>query len=118
MAKVLVIDDEEVLLRTLNLVLGAAGHDVRTAVQGEEGEAEMLSWVPDIVITDVAMPGKSGTALIAAARARGLKTKFIAISGDRESLIKAKAAGADDAVEKPFGSGLFLEAVERVLNAG
>jgi len=58
--RILVIDDEPQITRVLRASLSAQGYDVRTANEPEEGLRVFKEWPPDMVITDLMMPGISG----------------------------------------------------------
>ena len=58
--RILVIDDETQITRVLRAALSAQGFDVRTANEPEEGLRTFKDWPPDLVITDLMMPGMSG----------------------------------------------------------
>ncbi|MGA3147524.1 MAG: response regulator, partial [Acidimicrobiales bacterium] len=63
MAKVLVIDDDPSLLRALRLGLQAGGHEVVTAVNGEQGISQTAVTSPDIVVLDLGLPDIDGQAV-------------------------------------------------------
>ena len=58
--RILVIDDEPQITRVLRAALTAQGFDVRTANDPEEGLLLFREWSPDLVVTDLMMPGMSG----------------------------------------------------------
>ena len=58
--RILIIDDEPQITRVLRAALSAQGYDVRTANDPEEGLQVFRDWPPDLVITDLMMPGMSG----------------------------------------------------------
>ena len=64
MAKVLIIDDEPHMRRLVRRILHDAGHEVVEAQDGDEGILRVKCDRPDIVITDIVMPGKEGIATI------------------------------------------------------
>ena len=67
--RILVIDDEPNITRVLRGSLSAQGYDVRTANDPEEGLRTFKDWTPDLVITDLMMPGMSGVEVCRAIRA-------------------------------------------------
>jgi two-component system KDP operon response regulator KdpE len=102
--RILVIDDEAQITRVLRAALTAQGYDVRTANDPEEGLQLFRDWPPDLVITDLMMPGMSGVELCRAIRARGPTPIIVLSVRDHErSKVEALDAGADDYVTKPFG---------------
>jgi two-component system KDP operon response regulator KdpE len=68
--RILIIDDEPQITRVLRAALSAQGYDVRTANDPEEGLQVYKEWAPDLVITDLMMPGMSGVEVTRAIRAR------------------------------------------------
>ncbi len=101
--RILVIDDEPQITRVLRASLVAQGYDVRTANDPEEALLVYRDWSPDLVVTDLAMPGMSGVELCRAIRASG-ETPIVVLSvRDHErTKVEALDAGADDYVTKPF----------------
>jgi two-component system, OmpR family, KDP operon response regulator KdpE len=101
--RILVIDDEPQITRVLRAALTAQGYDVRTANDPEEGLQVFRDWPPDLVVTDLAMPGLSGVEVCRAIRSSG-ETPIVVLSvRDHErTKVEALDAGADDYVTKPF----------------
>ncbi|MGA2251178.1 response regulator transcription factor [Terracidiphilus sp.] len=101
--RILVIDDESQITRALRAALTAQGFDIRTANDPEEGLQVFQEWPPDLVITDLMMPGVSGVEVCQTIR-RSATTPIIVLSvRDHErSKVEALDAGADDYVTKPF----------------
>jgi two-component system KDP operon response regulator KdpE len=102
--RILVIDDEPQITRVLRAAISAQGYDVRTANDPEEGLQVYRDWAPDLVITDLMMPGLSGVEVTRAIRVKA-KTPILVLSvRDHErAKVEALDAGADDYVTKPFG---------------
>jgi two-component system KDP operon response regulator KdpE len=102
--RILVIDDEPQITRVLRTSLSAQRYDVRTANDPEEGLRIFTEWEPDLVITDLMMPGISGVEICRAVRARGATPVLVLSVREHErSKVEALDAGADDYVTKPFG---------------
>ena len=101
--RVLVIDDESQITRVLRAGLSAQGYDVRTANDPEEGLRVFRDWPPDLVITDLVMPGMSGVEVCRVIRSRGTTPVLVLSVREHErSKVEALDAGADDYVTKPF----------------
>lgn len=120
MAKILLIDDEKDLRQTLRLFLEHAGHAVVEAENGDEGIALHESEAPDLVITDLIMPGKEGIETILELRRHNATTPIIAISGGgrlelTDFLQAARKLGAAYTLKKPFRREQLLEAVDKAL---
>jgi two-component system, OmpR family, KDP operon response regulator KdpE len=102
--RILVIDDESQITRVLRAALSAQGYDVRTANDPEEGLRVFRDWAPDLVITDLMMPGMSGVDVCRVIRERGSTPVLVLSVREHErSKVEALDAGADDYVTKPFG---------------
>jgi two-component system KDP operon response regulator KdpE len=106
---VLVIDDDTLLLRALQINLSAREYDVSTASDGASGLAAMARERPDVVIVDLGLPDIDGTEVI-----RGIRgwssAPIIVLSarGQENQKVDALDAGADDYVTKPFGMNELL----------
>lgn len=112
--KILIIDDEERLLRVLRLGLKPLGYDVRTASDGEEGFEELLSQTYDIVLTDVRMPRLNGVDLVYELERLNIDVPLIVMTAHAEvdSAVKSLKHGALDYIRKPF----TVEELHRVLS--
>src|SRR5690606_27026128 len=64
MATILIVDDDEALLKMLQISLGKAHYDVRTALDGDEALRQLKQGGVDLMVTDVVMPGKEGVELM------------------------------------------------------
>ncbi len=101
--RILVIDDESQITRVLRAALSAQGYDVRTANDSDEGLRLFRDWPPDLVITDLMMPGKSGVEVCRLIRSRSVTPVLVLSVREHErSKVEALDAGADDYVIKPF----------------
>jgi DNA-binding response OmpR family regulator len=113
--KVLVIDDDPVILELLRVNFEIEGFEVVVAADGVEGLAKASGAKPDVILSDIMMPRMDGLEVVARLRV-GAATRHIPII-----LLSAKAqnaevqqgldAGADDYVTKPFDP---LELIDRV----
>jgi two-component system KDP operon response regulator KdpE len=102
--RILVIDDEPQITRVLRAALSAQGYDVRTANDPEEGLQVFHDWPPDLVVTDLMMPGMSGVEVTRAIRVNNTTPVLVLSVREHErSKVEALDAGADDYVTKPFG---------------
>jgi two-component system KDP operon response regulator KdpE len=103
-ARILVVDDEAQLTRVLRTGLRARGYDVRTAPDGKTALETFNDWSPELVITDLAMPGMDGLQLCRQLRTIS-QVPIIVLSakGEEKTKIEALDLGADDFITKPFG---------------
>jgi two-component system KDP operon response regulator KdpE len=118
-ARVLVVDDEPPILRTVAANLRARGYQVLTAASGEAALAAAEVHQPDCVVLDLGLPGISG--LEALRRLRTWTTTPVviltAVDGERDK-VAALDLGADDYVTKPFGMAELLARIRVALRHG
>lgn len=105
--KVLIVDDEPLVRKSLTRALRVRNHEVFEAVDGREGFEAWLKLNPDLVLVDILMPGLTGPELLQAIRPklcdwRGKTVLMSAYSGDRDQFQAAAQAGADLFIPKPF----------------
>ncbi len=101
--RILIIDDEAQITRVLRAALSAQAYDVRIANDPEEALRLFEEWSPDLVVTDLMMPGMSGIEVCRAIRKKASTPIIVLSVRDQErSKIEALDAGADDYVTKPF----------------
>ena len=114
--KVLVVDDESSITRTLRASFLANGYDVRTAQDGISGLQVLEDWGPELIITDLAMPEMDGIELCRRVRAFStIPIILLSVQEDTSSKIAALDAGADDYVTKPFSIDELLARVRTAL---
>jgi DNA-binding response OmpR family regulator len=103
--RVLVVDDEDMLVEYLMRALAGEGYEVDSAYDGAEAEEKALENNYDIVILDVVMPQKSGIEVCRDLRAQGIKSHILILSSkdDEQDKVLGLDAGADDYMTKPFG---------------
>lgn len=102
--KILVIDDDASLRRVVEYNLQEAGYRVQSAAGGEEGLQQFAEETPDLVITDMKMPGMDGMQLLKLIKERSPETLVIMITafGTVDVAVEAMKAGAYDYITKPF----------------
>ena len=115
MTKVLLIDDEETNVRVLAISLRSDGYEVVTAYSGEEGLEVFSRELPDIVVTDIKMPGMDGIEVLKNIKDRSLETEVIIITGhgDIDNAIEALKHGASDFINKPVRDEAISLALKR-----
>jgi two-component system KDP operon response regulator KdpE len=102
--RILVLDDETQITRVLRAALTAQGYDVRIANDPEEALLLFEEWAPDLLITDLMMPGLTGVEVCKAIRKKHTTPILVLSVRDQErAKVEALDAGADDYVTKPFG---------------
>ena len=116
-AKILVVDDEEIVLKSCRKILEKGGHQVSTAISGQQA-FELLEKEPfDIVITDMKMPGIDGIEVLKRVRAKYPDIVVIMITGYStvQSAVQAMKLGAFDYIPKPFTPDEVLIVVEKAM---
>jgi two-component system, OmpR family, alkaline phosphatase synthesis response regulator PhoP len=114
--RILVVDDEESILKVVDYALAEAGYEVHTAIDGPGAEFMFQEIRPDLVILDVMLPGKSGLDV-----ARDLRTTsnvpiiMLSARGDEVDRILGLEFGADDYVTKPFSPRELVSRVRAIL---
>jgi two-component system NtrC family sensor kinase len=113
--KVLVIDDEEGIRRVMSITLGDAGYQVLTAEDGEKGIQLCQKESPQIVITDVRMPGADGTEVLKGIKEEDPNKEVIVMTafGEMELAIRALQLDASDFITKPINDEVLFVALER-----
>jgi len=121
MARILIIDDEEMFRQMLRQMLEKAGYEVSEAADGGQGIELFREQPADLVITDIFMPEKEGISTIQEMKRDFPKLKIIAVTGGGnkrcgfEYLQFAENVGADFTLSKPFERQEILDAVEKLL---
>jgi CheY-like chemotaxis protein len=121
MARVLVIDDDEEHRALVRQILAKMGHEAEEATDGAQGLRLFGKHRPDLVLTDINMPGLDGNDVISALRVLHADVPVIAISGGGavakdELLAKAASLGAVEVIMKPFEFRQLAGAVTRALS--
>jgi two-component system, OmpR family, response regulator ResD len=103
-AKVLIIEDDDVIAQGMARHLTAAGFDAVGVANGETGLARLRYEQPDVCVLDLMLPGIDGWRVIEQARGEGIGTPIVVVSarGTEHDRINALELGADDYIVKPF----------------
>ena len=114
--RILVVDDEPAMVGAITALVGSAGHQVVTAYDGDAALRRFEEDEPDLVLLDLAMPGRDGVEVCREIRRTSL-TPIIVLTGESDELAKVEAldAGADDYVTKPFGRQELLARIRAVM---
>lgn len=122
MAHVLLVEDDSQVREMLLETLKQEGHDVTEASNGKEAVTAYRANPPDIVITDIIMPGQDGVETIHTIRREFPNAKIIAISGGSANirgeylLGTADALGALKTFSKPVDVGELLDAIDSLMS--
>jgi len=116
MAKILIVEDDEVIAKGMASHLTAAGFEPSWVSNGVAGLARLRYEHPDVCVVDLMLPALDGWKLIEAARAAGIGTPIVVVSarGSEDDRVQTLELGADDYLVKPFS---MRELVARVAAA-
>jgi DNA-binding NarL/FixJ family response regulator len=118
--RLLVVDDEAKLLRAVAVTLREEGYEVTTARSGAEALVRVNQSVPDLVISDIRMPGMDGYKLARALRSNArtglIPIIFLTAKDEREDRIAGFRTGVDAYLTKPFDPEELLAVVANILN--
>ncbi len=117
-SKILIVDDEPTIVRLLDISLKSDGYDTCTATSGEEALGAFEQQDPDIVVTDIKMPGMDGLELLKKIKELDPDKEVIIVTGhgDIDSTITALQYGASDFINKPVRDEALAIALERAEN--
>jgi CheY-like chemotaxis protein len=111
MPNLLVVEDEPALRRTLSEIFARFGHRVRCAEDGQAALTELGQEVPDIIVSDLHMPGMSGFELLARVRRKFPLVKLVAMSSAFPAGEMPQGVAADAFYQKGGGLGSLLQIV-------
>jgi len=120
--EILIVDDEDNIVLSLEFLMKQAGFEVRTAQDGEQAIEALEARIPDLVLLDVMMPRKDGYEVCQEIRQRSewahLPVVMLTAKGRDVEREKGLAMGADDYITKPFSTQEVVETVQHILANG
>src|SRR3984957_5806456 len=111
-ASLLIVDDDVSIRNSLAVILGEAGYIVRLTADGFSALVELRSGIPDIILSDLNMPGMSGFELLSVVRRRFPSIRLIAMSGMFSGDGVPPGVAADAFYEKGTNLGSLLQIIE------
>jgi two-component system response regulator GlrR len=116
-ARILLVDDDPDLLHLLAIRLKSAGYNVTTADSGERALAAIAAGLPQLVITDLRMPGMDGLALFDSVQRDhpALPVVILTAHGNIPDAVAATKRGVFGYLTKPYDSNILIEQVEAAL---
>ncbi len=116
--KILLVDDEELILDGLQQCLRGEGHQVETACRGREAVQRALSENFDVIICDLLMPEMDGREVIRRLAQAGVKTPVIVLTGmaEPQAAAELRSLGVHDVLVKPVGLKTLIRAVEKAVS--
>jgi two-component system nitrogen regulation response regulator NtrX len=118
MPKILIVDDEKAIRRTLRDILEYEKYEIEEAEDGEIGLQKIEKGNYDVIILDVKMPKKDGIEVLAAMQERGIDTPVVVLSGhgNIETAVEAVKKGAFDFIPKPPDLNRLLITVRNAMD--
>jgi CheY-like chemotaxis protein len=117
--RVLLVEDDETTRTLLTTILGTFGANVNAAACASDAEKALLNFEPEILITDIEMPGNDGISLLQALRRQKRDLPAIAVSGYADDVSRERilAAGFNGFVAKPLDPALLADEIARALGS-
>lgn len=121
MVKILVAEDESIVLSSLKFRLEKEGYEVIAVENGRDALEFMQNDTPDLIITDIMMPFVTGLELITHVRSnveRRIPIVVISAVGLEDTVLEAFELGADDFITKPLSPNELLIRIKRLILMG
>lgn len=119
--KILIADDEMIMLKIIELRLKKDGHEVIVTSNGQEALEQIKLQDPDMIIADIMMPFTSGLEIVSVVKQSGLHRKvpiiILSSMGQENVVLEAFNLGADDYITKPFSPNELSMRVKRLAPA-
>ena len=118
MKKILIIEDDNLIIKILEFILKKEGYHIEIAKDGNDGIDKIGTILPDLIITDVMMPYKSGLEITAFAKKNHPTIPVIIVSSlgkEDQTVIEGFKLGVDDFIAKPFNPIELVLRVRRFL---
>ncbi|MGH2645314.1 MAG: response regulator transcription factor [Chitinophagaceae bacterium] len=115
--KILVAEDDPIMLKTIQLRLKKDGYEVIGVIDGKQAMSEIETIQPDIIITDIMMPYSSGLEIITFVKQtipKKIPIIILSAMGQENVVVEAFGLGADDFVTKPFSPNELSVRVKRL----
>lgn len=114
--RILIIEDDEGIVRVLRRALTYEGYQVETALDGESGLAQAREWRPDLIVLDLMLPGMDGLEVTQRMRTEGnIPILMLTAKDTVNDRVQGLDAGADDYMTKPFDLDELLARVRALL---
>jgi two-component system alkaline phosphatase synthesis response regulator PhoP len=117
--KILIVDDEDLIVRVVSIRLENSGYKVESAYDGEEGLSKVKKFMPDLAIIDIGLPKVDGNTLCELIKSdeKTKHIKIIMLTGKKlvGDIEKSFSSGADAYVSKPYEWDRFLEKIKSLI---
>jgi two-component system, OmpR family, alkaline phosphatase synthesis response regulator PhoP len=119
--RILIAEDEESIVASLEFLMRHAGYEARVARDGEAALAALRDFQPDLVLLDLMLPGRSGFEVCRAIRGdpalNGTRVLMLTARGGANDAARGMGAGADDYMTKPFSTKDLVARVRALLGS-
>ncbi len=115
MEKLLIVEDDPTLIRTLSAFLMDEGFSVRSVTGQNEASNAMAQEPFDLALVDISLAQGNGFGVCSEAKAKGIPVIFLTASGDEHSVVTGLDMGADDYISKPFRPRELVSRIKSVL---
>jgi len=120
--RVLIAEDEESIIASLEFLMRKAGYETRVARDGDSALACAAEYLPGLVVLDIMLPGRSGfevcERLRADPRLAGLRVLMLTARGSADDEARGTGAGADAYMTKPFSTHELVARVRSLMGEG
>jgi DNA-binding response OmpR family regulator len=117
--KILIVEDEESLLKLESILLTSKGYDVRGVVNGQAALDAIAEELPDLVLLDIMLPEIDGFEVCRRIKnnpeTKHLPVIMLTAKKSREDMAHGEKVGADWYITKPFKSAMVIETIQRFL---
>jgi len=118
--KILVVEDEESLLKLQSILLTIRGYTVEGAMDGQAALEAVETMNPDLILLDIMLPKIDGFEVCRQVKAneatRHIPVVMLTAKKSVEDRVKGKQAGADMYITKPYKSSIVIETIQRLLS--
>ena len=118
MGRILIVDDEENFRELISQVLSLQGHTIETAADVNSALNKLADFKPQLILSDVRMPGDDGLVLLEKVKRLAPDTDVMIMTayGSKESAVEALRLGAGDYIEKPFDNSELKKRIQNLLD--
>lgn len=118
--KILIVEDDESLLKLECVLMSSAGYLVYAAVSGADALKDIEEELPDLILLDIMIPEMNGyevcRQLKSNARTQHIPIVFVSGRSSKDDIAKGLQAGGDQYITKPFKSGALMSTIQQCLN--
>ena len=118
--KILVVEDEETLLKLQSILLTIRGYNVEGVMDGQAALEAVATMKPDLIMLDIMLPKIDGFEVCRQVKAneesRHIPVIMLTAKNSREDFVMGEQAGADLYITKPYKSSMVIESIQRLLS--